>query len=165
MLNNLFDYLNNSGRYFLSFWGPMKTDSKHQKDYIIDIFDRSTQTKGQYTTMKQLLLNLFPVRRLSELHGKPDIVRVVSELGIVLLSYPSLLMVEVRWESVGFFLPGSLMVTTIYLQSTCFAHSSSFPPIPNPHLNHSGGKIRVGNWRRTSGVYWPSKVRPSDLII
>ena len=103
MFNNLFDYLNNSGRYFLSFWGPMKTDSKHQKDYIIDIFDRSTQTKGQYTTMKQLLLNLFPVRRLSELHGKPDIVRVVSELGIVLLSYPSLLMVEVRWESVGYF--------------------------------------------------------------
>ena len=47
--NNLFDYLNNSGRYFLSFWGPMKTDSKHQKDYIIDIFDRSTQTKGQYS--------------------------------------------------------------------------------------------------------------------
>ena len=51
MLKNLFDYLNNSGRYFLSFWGPMKTDSKHQKDYIIDIFDRSTQTKGQYTTL------------------------------------------------------------------------------------------------------------------
>ena len=49
--NNLFDYLNNSGRYFLSFWGPMKTDSKHQKDYIIDIFDRSTQTKGQYSIL------------------------------------------------------------------------------------------------------------------
>ena len=40
-------------------------------------------------------LRIFPVRRLSELHGKPDIVRVVSELGIILLSYPSLLMVEV----------------------------------------------------------------------
>ena len=40
----------------------------------------------------------FSVRRLSELHGKPDIVRVISELGIVLLSYPSLLMVEVLWE-------------------------------------------------------------------
>ena len=34
------------GRYFLSFWGPMKTDSKHQKDYIIDVFDRATHTKG-----------------------------------------------------------------------------------------------------------------------
>merc|ERR1719318_215649 len=78
-------HIMSTGRYFLSFWGPMKTDSKHQKDYIIDIFDRSTQTK---------------VRRLSELHGKPDIVRVVSELGVVLLSYPSLLMVEVvRLES------------------------------------------------------------------
>ena len=28
------------------------------------------------------------------MHGKPDIVRVVSELGLVLLSYPGLLMVE-----------------------------------------------------------------------
>ena len=35
------------GRYFLSFWGPMKTDSKHQKDYIIDVFDRATHTKGK----------------------------------------------------------------------------------------------------------------------
>jgi len=80
-------HIMSTGRYFLSFWGPMKTDSKHQKDYIIDVFDRATHTK---------------VRRLSELHGKPDIVRVVSELGIVLLSYPSLLMVEVvRLESVS----------------------------------------------------------------
>ena len=29
-----------------------------------------------------------PVKRLSDLHGKPDIVRVVSELGLVLISYP-----------------------------------------------------------------------------
>ena len=82
------------GRYFLSFWGPMKTDSKHQKDYIIDVFDRATHTKGWQNQFFNHL-NLFLVRRLSELHGKPDIVRVVSELGIVLLSYPSLLMVEV----------------------------------------------------------------------
>ena len=82
------------GRYFLSFWGPMKTDSKHQKDYIIDVFDRATHTKGWQNHFSNYL-NLFLVRRLSELHGKPDIVRVVSELGIVLLSYPSLLMVEV----------------------------------------------------------------------
>jgi hypothetical protein len=77
-------HIMSTGRHFLSFWGPMKTDSKHQKDYIIDVFDRSTLTK---------------VRRLSDLHGKPDIVRVVSELGLLLLSYPSLLMVElVRLE-------------------------------------------------------------------
>ena len=73
----------------------MKTDSKHQKDYIIDVFDRATHTKGWQNHFSNYL-NLFLVRRLSELHGKPDIVRVVSELGIVLLSYPSLLMVEVH---------------------------------------------------------------------
>merc|ERR1719336_1405342 len=68
-----------TGRHFLSFWGPMKTDTKTQRDYIIDVFDRTTLTK---------------VRRLTDLHGKPDIVRVVSEMGLVLLSYPGLLMVE-----------------------------------------------------------------------
>jgi len=68
-----------TGRHFLSFWGPMKTDNKTQRDYIIDVFDRTTLTK---------------VRRLTDLHGKPDIVRVVSEMGLVLLSYPGLLMVE-----------------------------------------------------------------------
>ena len=73
----------------------MKTDSKHQKDYIIDVFDRATHTKGWQNHISNNL-NVFLVRRLSELHGKPDIVRVVSELGIVLLSYPSLLMVEVH---------------------------------------------------------------------
>ena len=74
----------------------MKTDSKHQKDYIIDVFDRATQTKGwNEQFLSSSSTEIFIVRRLSELHGKPDIVRVVSELGIVLLSYPSLLMVEV----------------------------------------------------------------------
>eukprot|EP00090_Calanus_glacialis_P019394 TRINITY_DN29800_c0_g1_i1.p1 TRINITY_DN29800_c0_g1~~TRINITY_DN29800_c0_g1_i1.p1 ORF type:complete len:700 (-),score=207.27 TRINITY_DN29800_c0_g1_i1:116-2101(-) len=68
-----------TGRHFLSFWGPMKTDTKTQRDYIIDVFDRTTLTK---------------VKRLTDLHGKPDIVRVVSEIGLVLLSYPGLLMVE-----------------------------------------------------------------------
>ena len=50
------------------------------------------------TSSSEFSNQIFPVRRLSELHGKPDIVRVVSELGIVLLSYPSLLMVEVLLE-------------------------------------------------------------------
>ena len=35
-----------TGRHFLSFWGPMKTDTKTQRDYIIDVFDRTTLTKG-----------------------------------------------------------------------------------------------------------------------
>ena len=35
-----------TGRHFLSFWGPMKTDIKTQRDYIIDVFDRTTLTKG-----------------------------------------------------------------------------------------------------------------------
>ena len=81
----------------------MKTDSKHQKDYIIDVFDRATHTKGWEDKSKNIYFQMnfsSSVRRLSELHGKPDIVRVISELGIVLLSYPSLLMVEVLW---GFF--------------------------------------------------------------
>ena len=40
-------HIMSTGRHFLSFWGPMKTDSKNQKDYIIDIFDRATLTKGK----------------------------------------------------------------------------------------------------------------------
>ena len=80
----------------------MKTDSKHQKDYIIDVFDRATHTKGcDDNKFLQFFKLNFPVRRLSELHGKPDIVRVVSELGIVLLSYPSLLMVEVLLQNLA----------------------------------------------------------------
>ena len=82
----------------------MKTDSRHQRDYIIDVFDRASLER---------------VHRLESLHGKPDIVRCpspssllppgpcsmlpprcVSELGLLLLSYPSLLMVEaVRLEA------------------------------------------------------------------
>ena len=85
-----------TGRHFLSFWGPMKTDTKTQRDYIIDVFDRTTHTKGTIdnSTFLILLNMIFSVRRLTDLHGKPDIVRVVSELGLVLLSYPGLLMVE-----------------------------------------------------------------------
>ena len=57
----------------------MKTDNRSTKDYIVNIFDR---TNGSL------------VRRLTDLHGKPDLVRVVDDLGLVLLSYPSYLMVE-----------------------------------------------------------------------
>ena len=57
--------------------------------------------------------------------------RVVSELGIVLLSYPNLLMVEVRWERVGYFLPGSLMVTPINNPHALHNHPP-FPPFPTP---------------------------------
>ena len=39
-------HIMSSGRHFLAFWGPMKTDSKHQKDYIVDVFDRASLTKG-----------------------------------------------------------------------------------------------------------------------
>ena len=68
-----------TGRHFLSFWGPMKTEPKIQRDYIIDVFDREDNRK---------------VKRISELQGKPDIVRVVSELQLLLVSYAGLLMVE-----------------------------------------------------------------------
>ena len=50
------------GRYFLSFWGPMKTDSKHQKDYIIDVFDRATHTKGwNYKYLKIFLDDILKI--------------------------------------------------------------------------------------------------------
>ena len=48
--------------------------------------------------------------------------RVVSELGIVLLSYPNLLMVEVRWERVGYFFTwfsgGDTYIFTIHMLCT-----------------------------------------------
>ena len=37
------------------------------------------------------------------MHGKPDIVRVVSEIGLVLLSYPGLLMVEMVMLDRGYY--------------------------------------------------------------
>ena len=43
---------------------------------------------------KSYNVDFISVRRLTDLHGKPDIVRVVSEMGLVLLSYPGLIMVE-----------------------------------------------------------------------
>lgn len=72
-------HIQSTGKYFLAFWGPMKTDSRSSKDYIVNIFDRVT---GQL------------VKKLTNLHGKPDLVRVVDDLDLVLLSYPSYLMVE-----------------------------------------------------------------------
>ena len=129
MLNNLFDYLNNSGRYFLSFWGPMKTDSKHQKDYIIDIFDRSTQTKGQYSIhhfvaiITEPFSSSSPFRAARQAGYCAGCVRVGHRLALLSFSsYGRGKMGERR-----IFLPGSLMDT--YLPSTCFAQSSSFPPI------------------------------------
>jgi len=86
--NHFLYHIISTGRYFLSFWSPMKTDTKTQRDYIIDVFDRS---------------NLMKVRRLTDLHGKPDIVRVVSEIGLVLLSYPGLLMVEMVMLDRGYY--------------------------------------------------------------
>jgi len=78
---HLLYHIISTGRHFLSFWGPMKTDSKSNGDYFIDVFDRT---------------NLCKVKRISDLHGKPDIVRVVSEIGLILLTYSgqSLLLVE-----------------------------------------------------------------------
>merc|ERR1719369_902496 len=72
-------HIQSTGRYFLAFWGPMKTENRSAKDYIVNIFDRSSGAL---------------VRRLTDLHGKPDLVRVVDDLGLVLLSYTSYLMVE-----------------------------------------------------------------------
>ena len=61
-------HIQSTGRYFLAFWGPMKTENRSAKDYIVNIFDRSSGAL---------------VRRLTDLHGKPDLVRVVDDLGSV----------------------------------------------------------------------------------
>ena len=166
MLNNLFDYLNNSGRYFLSFWGPMKTDSKHQKDYIIDIFDRSTQTKGQYSIhhfvaiITEHFSSSSPLRAARQAGYCAGCVRVGHRLALLSFSSYGRGKMIARRIFFTWFADGDT-----YIQSTCFAQSSFFPPIPTPHLNNSGGEIRVGNWRRTTGVHRPSKGRPSGRII
>jgi len=72
-------HIQSTGKYFLAFWGPMKTDSRSSKDYIVNIFDRVT---GQL------------VKKLTDLTGKPDLVRVIDDLDLVLLSFPSFLQVE-----------------------------------------------------------------------
>ena len=129
MLNNLFDYLNNSGRYFLSFWGPMKTDSKHQKDYIIDIFDRSTQTKGQYSIHHYVAIitepfsSSSPFRAARQAGYCAGCVRVGHRLA--LLSFSSYGRGKMGERRI-FFLPGSLMVTPIYNPHALHNH----PPLP-----------------------------------
>ena len=130
MLNNLFDYLNNSGRYFLSFWGPMKTDSKHQKDYIIDIFDRSTQTKGRYSIhhfvaiITEPFSSSSPFRAARQAGYCAGCVRVGHRLA--LLSFSSYGRGKMGERRIFFtwFADGDT-----YIQSTCFAQSSSSPPI------------------------------------
>ena len=135
MLNNLFDYLNNSGRYFLSFWGPMKTDSKHQKDYIIDIFDRSTQTKGQYSIhhfvaiITEHFSSSSPLRAARQAGYCAGCVRVGHRLA--LLSFSSYGRGKMGERRSGYFLPGSLMVTPIYNPHALHNHPP-FPPFPTP---------------------------------
>ena len=86
-----------SGRHLLSFWGPIKTeDSRANKEYLIDVYDRQTLSKGARKTSANLKI-FFPflVKRLVASHGKPDIVRVVSDINMILISYPGFLMVEI----------------------------------------------------------------------
>ena len=69
-----------SGRYFVAFYGTMQNTKETYVIDMIDVFDRSNGEK---------------VRRLDCKPSKPDILRIVEELGVFLLSYPGVLTIEV----------------------------------------------------------------------
>jgi len=73
-----------SGRYFVAVYGaPTNTKETHVID-VIDIFDRST---GEV------------VRTIDKVTGKPDIFRIVDELGFFLVSYPGQFNIQMVWLS------------------------------------------------------------------
>ena len=84
--NHVLCQIMTSGRYFAAFYGTICKSKENYEIDIIDIFDRSSGER---------------VRRLDSMPAKPDILRIVEELGVFLLSYPGLLSLEI--VSISFF--------------------------------------------------------------
>jgi len=78
--NHVLCQIMTSGRYFAAFYGTICKSKENYEIDIIDIFDRSSRRR---------------VRRLDSMPAKPDILRIVEELGVFLLSYPGLLSLEI----------------------------------------------------------------------
>ena len=69
-----------SGRYFAAFYGTICKSKENYEIDIIDIFDRSSGER---------------VHRLDKMPARPDILRIVEELGVLLVTYPGLLTLEI----------------------------------------------------------------------